>query len=183
MDQRSTKNRGTGHQNVYHYITYKKDWGSGLFGINFSDLSVAEGEKLATSLHSFYATTQSKYAVYKVILVFSCRNERRKYLKARYWFDCQCMACTQNWPTLSNLPKSPEANGMDVIESFMKLSDVKSAIEALVKMLSDFYNSNDDDGRSKETFIPSEAMVRAEDKLRTCITNYDNLVFGTLMNK
>ena len=43
MDQRSTKNRGTGHQNVYHYITSKKDWGSGLFGINFSDLSVAEG--------------------------------------------------------------------------------------------------------------------------------------------
>ena len=182
MDQRSTKNRGTGHQNVYHYITYKKD--SGVRGfLALTDLSVAEEEKLATSLQSFYATTQSKYAVYKVILVFSCRNERRKYLKARYWFDCQCMACTQNWPTLSNLPKSPEANGMDVIESFMKLSDVKSAIEALVKMLSDFYNSNDDDGRSKETFIPSEAMVRAEDKLRTCITNYDNLVFGTLMNK
>ena len=87
---------------------------------------------------------------------------------------------------MSNLPKSPEANGMDVIESFMKLSDVKSAIEALVKMLSEFYNSNDEDEegrRSKETFIPSEAMVRAEDKLRTCITNYDNLVFGTLMNK
>ena len=124
--------------------------------------------------------------MYKVILVFSCRNERRKYLKARYWFDCQCLACIQNWPTLSNLPKSPEANGMDVIESFMKLSDVKSAIEALVKMLSEFYNSNDEDEegrRSKETFIPSEAMVRAEDKLRTCITNYDNLVFGTLMNK
>ena len=38
------------------HITYKKDWGSGLLGITFSDLSVAEGEKLATSLHSFYAT-------------------------------------------------------------------------------------------------------------------------------
>ena len=94
------------------------------------------------------------------------------------------MACVQNWPILSNLPKSPEGNGMEVIESFMKLSDVKSAIEALVQMLNDFYNSNDvDDDRSKETFIPSEAMIRFEDKLRTCITNYDNLVFGILMNK
>lgn len=32
-------------------------------------------------------------------------KERQKYLKGRYWFECKCTACTQNWPLLEGLEK------------------------------------------------------------------------------
>ncbi|XKL65692.1 hypothetical protein PGB90_009112 [Kerria lacca] len=31
-------------------------------------------------------------------------EERRSYLKKNYYFECQCIACVQNWPLMKNLP-------------------------------------------------------------------------------
>lgn len=30
-------------------------------------------------------------------------SERRRNLKSRYWFLCECISCKENWPTLDNL--------------------------------------------------------------------------------
>jgi hypothetical protein len=32
------------------------------------------------------------------------RKERRKVLKERYWFDCQCLPCIENWPLDKQIP-------------------------------------------------------------------------------
>ncbi len=31
------------------------------------------------------------------------REDRRKKLLARYWFECECRACTENWPTIGQM--------------------------------------------------------------------------------
>jgi hypothetical protein len=30
-------------------------------------------------------------------------EERRKVLRARYWFECACPACVENWPMYSEM--------------------------------------------------------------------------------
>lgn len=30
-------------------------------------------------------------------------RERQRNLKSRYWFDCKCVCCTENWPVLDKL--------------------------------------------------------------------------------
>ncbi|XP_018566121.1 SET and MYND domain-containing protein 4-like isoform X2 [Anoplophora glabripennis] len=37
---------------------------------------------------------------YGPIFTRKCLKERQRSLSSRYWFDCQCKACTFNWPTL-----------------------------------------------------------------------------------
>ena len=104
---------------------------------------------------------------------FLFRNDRRKELKARYWFDCRCSACLQNWPILDSLPKVIDLN-FNEIEDYMKNSNTKEAIEALIIQLNEFDNCK---------LHKCENLIRAEDKLRTCINNYGNIVIGTMMNK
>lgn len=31
------------------------------------------------------------------------REERQKTLKDQYWFTCECIACTENWPTFEEM--------------------------------------------------------------------------------
>lgn len=102
--------------------------------------------------------------------VYYNRNERRKELKARYWFDCQCPACCHNWPTLNGLVKSTDELNLESVDEFMKQGDIPSATEVLIPLLHDFINDVN----------MSEQLIRAEDKLRTCINSHGNIVFGTL---
>lgn len=34
------------------------------------------------------------------------RNERLETLKRQYWFDCDCIACEQNWPLFEEMDDS-----------------------------------------------------------------------------
>lgn len=34
-------------------------------------------------------------------------KERQRMLGSRYWFDCDCQACAENWPTLAQLTNKP----------------------------------------------------------------------------
>lgn len=42
-------------------------------------------------------------------LVFSRKHliDRQKVLSARYWFECKCRACVENWPLMETLEKYP----------------------------------------------------------------------------
>ena len=30
-------------------------------------------------------------------------NERKRKLRVQYWFECECEACSQSWPLLTDL--------------------------------------------------------------------------------
>lgn len=40
---------------------------------------------------------------YGPIFLRQTLSERRRNLKSRYWFLCDCISCKENWPTLDNL--------------------------------------------------------------------------------
>jgi len=39
---------------------------------------------------------------------FLARDERRKWLKEHYWFDCECRACEEDLPLLKDMPDDPQ---------------------------------------------------------------------------
>lgn len=40
---------------------------------------------------------------YGPIFFHSNREERQKQLKTQYWFECQCLACTEDWPLMHEM--------------------------------------------------------------------------------
>ena len=97
--------------------------------------------------------------------LFNFRTERRRELGARYWFDCQCLACIKNWPLLASLPKDPDFKD-ELIDDIIAKGQVSDALNILIPKLSE-------NNSLKE---PSEEFIRLEDKLRTCINNFGNIV-------
>lgn len=47
---------------------------------------------------------------YGAVYAVQSREERQNKLRPQYFFDCQCEACTEDWPTLSEItkPKTPK---------------------------------------------------------------------------
>ena len=68
------------------------------------------------------------------------------------------------------LKSTNELQHLESVDEFMKQGDIPSATEALIPLLHDFINDVN----------MSEQLIRAEDKLRTCINSHGNIVFGTL---
>ena len=65
------------------------------------------------------------------------RLERRRELSARYWFECQCLACSKNWQLLDALPKDPgfKDEKVEKVEDFMAKGDVSNALNSLIPKL------------------------------------------------
>ena len=64
---------------------------------------------------------------YGQVFYFKGKDDRQRELKARYWFECGCQACSADWPILgqNDKPKwrSKEDSGqLDFLESLYKVS-------------------------------------------------------------
>ena len=105
------------------------------------------------------------------------RNDRRKELSARYWFECGCKACEQNWPLLDKLPKIRDGvkDGENIktlnLENASDLME-KGKPNPALKCLSDYVDSF-----YQVEMKPCQDQIKAEDKARTCISNLGNVVF------
>lgn len=40
---------------------------------------------------------------YGLIFTQKCKADRQRILKERYWFDCRCQPCVENWPTIAEM--------------------------------------------------------------------------------
>ncbi len=90
------------------------------------------------------------------------RNARQNELSGRYWFQCSCKPCTQNWPLLDSLPTTGgNIEQLKVVDELMAKGKVSEAIVELSEMLEP----------CRKDDLPSQTLIRAEDKLRTCISN------------
>lgn len=45
------------------------------------------------------------YENYGPLHAWSPKEERLRYLKGRYWFECNCQACREDWPTFETIPE------------------------------------------------------------------------------
>ena len=52
--------------------------------------TIAKGEMIAENYGPIYS--------------LKSREQRRHVLKERYWFDCQCLPCIENWPLDNKIP-------------------------------------------------------------------------------
>lgn len=96
------------------------------------------------------------------------RGSRKKELSARYWFECQCEACRENWPLLDALPVlNVPTNQFDKATEKMNRGQVKDAIVHLKQHIIE----------AAAKTRPSQDLIRAEDKLRTCISNLGSVVY------
>ena len=103
------------------------------------------------------------------------RSERRKELSARYWFDCRCLSCVQNWPLLDKLPVIQPPEVMKLYDKgleFMSKGDAGDAAQCFQQGLQILYKSSPTIGNL------SQEMVRIEDKLRTCVANMGNVIYA-----
>ncbi|CAB3371284.1 Hypothetical predicted protein [Cloeon dipterum] len=95
------------------------------------------------------------------------RAERQRSLRARYWFDCACQACSENWNTFDQGIKSP-----DKTEALQKMFDMgfeameAGKLEGAVYLLSQFINTIDGD-----VIMPDREVCLSIDALRLCLMN------------
>lgn len=106
------------------------------------------------------------------------RNERRKELSARYWFECGCEACKHDWPLLDKLPESvasKESKGEIQVEDIKSATDSmekgnpNEALNHIRKYVDAFYKD--------KGILLCQDLLKAEDKARSCVSNLGNVVF------
>ena len=103
------------------------------------------------------------------------RSARQTELSGRYWFSCTCHPCSKNWPLLEKLATEPKHGDiLEKVDALMTTGNAAEAVDELAKVLSDF---------RKDSGPPSQAQIRAEDKLRTCIYNLGSFSVAEKSNK
>ncbi len=108
---------------------------------------------------------------------FKSRSDRAKELSSRYWFDCGCVPCRQDWPLLAQLPNNREDGHSEAMAEAKTLMDEGRpdlAVEPLCRHLNQCYVAR----KCTDAMRPSEDLIRAEDKLRVCVANLGTVVFA-----
>ena len=119
---------------------------------------------------------------YGPVFYFKTKADRQKEVSARYWFECKCLACTEDWPLLGK-SQEPRWKGdineharLEYLESvykcgvdFLEAGDRDSAVENLKESI---------DGMYEIINSPWDILTRAEDKLRTCCNDMGTVVFS-----
>lgn len=98
---------------------------------------------------------------------FRARKDRQAQLATRYWFNCACAACKQNWPLLKNLSVKlgpvQDLKPFKMATELMSEGKAVSAFRVLCRLLSSLGTEHGE--------CPTKEYITIEDKLRTCITN------------
>lgn len=117
---------------------------------------------------------------YGQVFYFKSKAERQKDLCGRYWFNCECKACKEDWPLLKENTKvswkgEQNESALDDLKTifdcgsdFMEHGQGKDAVESLTEYINEVYTLVD---------APLETVIRAEDKLRTCFNNIGTVLF------
>ena len=117
---------------------------------------------------------------YGPVFYFKDRRARQQELRARYWFNCDCRACREDWPVLQKATKvrwrgqEDEAALEDLRTlydcgaDFMEHGQAEDAIQSLTEYINEVYSL---------VQPPLETVIRAEDKLRTCFNNSGTVLF------
>ncbi|XP_013115847.1 SET and MYND domain-containing protein 4 [Stomoxys calcitrans] len=79
------------------------------------------GKKLVLTATKAHRVNETIAENYGPVFIKANLKERQRALRARYLFDCNCMACQENWPTLQKLDKQvrfwcPTANCNNVLQ-------------------------------------------------------------------
>jgi len=117
---------------------------------------------------------------YGQVFYLKTKTERQKELSGRYWFNCECIACSEDWPLLKENSKvvwkaDKNQSALDDLKTvfdcgsdFMEHGQGKDAVESLTEYINEVYKLVDP---------PLETVIRAEDKLRTCFNNMGTVLF------
>jgi len=138
------------------------------------------GKKLVLKALSPIHPGQEVSENYGQVFYFKSKAERQKDLGGRYWFNCECKACKEDWPLLKDNTKvswKGDANEsalddlktiFDCGSDFMEHGQGKDAVESLTEYINEVYTLVDP---------PLETVIRAEDKLRTCFNDMGTVLF------
>ncbi|XP_061391041.1 SET and MYND domain-containing protein 4 [Musca vetustissima] len=79
------------------------------------------GKKLVLAATKLHRPNEVIAENYGPVFIKANLKERQRALRARYLFDCNCMACQENWPTIQKLDKQvrfwcPTANCNNVLQ-------------------------------------------------------------------
>ena len=139
---------------------------------------------------------------YGPVFYFKDRLGRRAELSGRYWFDCECQACKEDWPLLKEntvprwRPGEPGGPGQQAeLEDlatlyqcgadFLEHGQTGDAADSLTEYLGQVVCSGVVLACTALCIVevyqlvdpPLETAIRAEDKLRTCYNNEGTVVY------
>ena len=117
---------------------------------------------------------------YGPVFYFKSKADRQKELSSRYWFNCDCKACQEDYPLLKEATKvkwkaDKNESALDDLRTvyecgadFLEHAQCDDAMDSLTEYINEVYTLVDP---------PLETVIRAEDKLRTCFNNSGTVLF------
>ena len=143
------------------------------------------GKKLVIKCLSPVAKGNQVTDNYGPVFYFKSKADRQRELACRYWFDCECCGCEEDWPLLG---KAADQTGAPRWRDQADAAQL-SFLQSVFKCGTDFMDNGQTDdaiGSLQEAVTglhelvrpPLDLLTRTEDKLRTCFNNLGTIVFS-----